>query len=219
MNDEFEYKGLKTTLTRIRDANKGKKPGLLLHVCCTPCAVVPLNFLSKYFEITALYYNPNIYPISENEKRFEELHKYILHLKKTRNLNINLIAFITKSPNYQKHVDFLNSQLSPYAEEKEGGKRCEVCFSLRLKTAFAAAKELNVPYVMTTLTSGRFKDATMINSVAAEAQKEFSDIGFIESDFKQEGGIQEGLRICKELDIYRQNYCGCVFSLQKKLKN
>lgn len=182
------------------DSILGKKK-LLLHVCCAPCSSACLNRLSS-FDITLFYYNPNTFPKSEYDLRFEQF-------KKLTNLNIIKVAY--------SHKDFLDNCLK-YADENEGGERCKKCIELRLKTSFEFAKNNGYDYITTTLTTSPHKDATFINEKGKEFEKIYG-VKFLPCDFKKENGFLNSIKISKEKNLYRQDYCGCEFSLKNKEKN
>lgn len=174
------------------------KPKLLLHVCCAPCSSSVLNRLTC-FDITLYYYNPNTYP---NEEYF---------------LRANQFKKLTKLPiiieNYN-HEEFLNA-IKTYENEPEGGARCEKCIETRLKKTFEYAKENKYDYVTTTLSVSPHKNAEFINKIGIKFSKDYN-IKFLVADFKKENGFLNSIKISKELELYRQDYCGCEFSITKK---
>ena len=176
----------------------GFKPKLLLHVCCAPCSSACIEKLKDYFDITFLYYNPNIYPESEYLRRkgeFERLGVKVVDL----GYNHNEFLQVTKG----------------MEEEKEGGNRCRVCIAMRLKRAFIYAVENNFDIVTTTLSISPHKDAEFINLLGERLEKEYG-IKYLHADFKKENGYLRSVEICKELGIYRQEYCGCEWGQQTR---
>lgn len=172
----------------------GGKPKLLLHVCCAPCSSACIERLKEHFNITFLYYNPNIYPETEYVKRKSEFKK----------LGIDVVDL------GYNHEEF-SSVTKGMEDESEGGNRCRVCIAMRLKRAFMYAVENNFEVVTTTLSISPHKDAEFINLLGERLEKEFG-IKYLHADFKKENGYLRSIQICKELGIYRQDYCGCRWS-------
>ena len=169
----------------------GGKPKLLLHVCCAPCSSACIERLKEHFNITFLYYNPNIYPETEYVKRKSEFKK----------LGIDVVDL------GYNHEEF-SSVTKGMEDEPEGGNRCRVCIAMRLKRAFMYAVENNFEVVTTTLSISPHKDAEFINLLGERLEKEYG-IKYLHADFKKENGYLRSIQICKELGIYRQDYCGC----------
>lgn len=174
----------------------GQKPRLLLHACCAPCSSAVLEKLKDFFEITVFYYNPNIMPDEEWEKRKCEFEK----LKKICNFN-----FIC--PNYNNN-EFLKI-VSGKEQEKEGGERCRMCIAHRLSITKKFADENGFDFFCSTLSISPHKNAEYINSVGFALENEKAK--WLPNDFKKENGFLRSIRLCEELNIYRQNYCGCKF--------
>lgn len=180
----------------------GGKKRLLLHCCCAPCSSACLERLAPHFEITAFFYNPNIED-GEYEKRKAELIRFITETR--------LAAFIDcdhDGSEYFKAVQGLEN-------EREGGARCEKCFALRLEKTARTADEYDFDYFTTTLTISPLKNAAKINEIGKNAEKKAK---WLYSDFKKRGGYQRSIQLSKEFNLYRQNYCGCVFSKNSTLK-
>ena len=171
-----------------------RRPRLLLHACCTPCLSAPLELLSQRFELTVFYYNPNIMPREEYEKRlgeFEKLRRYPFQLVAEPWDNEAFLAAIRG-----------------HEGAREGGARCALCFRLRLgRTAERAASE-GFDFFGTTLTVSPHKNAALLNSIGEELSAGTS-IPWLYSDFKKREGYKRSIQLCRELDIYRQDYCGC----------
>lgn len=178
-------------------------PKLLLHSCCAPCSSYVLEYLSKYFYITVLYFNPNIYPENEYYKRVEEQERFINSLN-----TIYPISLVKGNYNPKLFYDVCKG----LEKEKEGGKRCEQCFKLRLNEAAIYAIRLGCDYFTTTLTISPMKNAKLINSIGNEISQKYG-INYLPSDFKKKNGYKRSIELSKEYNLYRQNYCGCVFSL------
>jgi len=179
----------------------GEKPKLLLHCCCAPCSSAVIERIKEFFEITFYYYNPNIYPEAEYSLRSEEFKK----------LGVDVVV-----ENYN-HNDFLNL-IKGKENEKEGGVRCEICIAERLNKSFQHAKENNFDVVTTTLTISPHKNCDYINSIGEQLQDKYG-VKYLHADFKKQNGYLRSIQICKELKIYRQDYCGCEFSIVKENKN
>ncbi len=187
-------------MQKIINATKGAgvKPRLLLHSCCAPCSSACIERLLPYFEITVIYYNPNIDTASEHDKRLTEQEG----LCKT--LGIDIISF----PHLKE--EFLRV-VNGYEKEKEGGARCEKCFKLRLEKTAELASEKGYDYFATTLTVSPLKNAGLINKIGIEIAEKLK-VKYLPSDFKKQGGYQKSIELSKQYGLYRQNYCGCEFS-------
>ena len=184
-------------------------PTLLLHSCCAPCSSYVLEYLSKYFRITVLYYNPNIFPKEEYEYRINEQARLINELPV-----INPISFI--STDYEpEHFYEIAKGLE---NEPEGGKRCEKCFYLRLSYAARLAKDNGFDYFTTTLSISPLKNSKMLNKIGEEVGKEIG-IPHLVSDFKKKDGYKRSVELSKEYELYRQDYCGCVYSKIQREKS
>ena len=177
------------------------KPSLLLHSCCGPCSTAVINKLIPYFNITVLYYNPNIEPYEEYLKRKNEQIRFINELK---NPDVKFLDC-----DYDNE-SFLNATCG-LEKEPEGGKRCHVCFHLRLEKTAQIAKENNFEYFCTTLTVSPHKNSQVINSIAKTLEGKYQ-VKYLYSDFKKEDGYKKSIAYSKEYNLYRQDYCGCHFS-------
>lgn len=177
-------------------------PKLLLHSCCAPCSSRCIEFLSEYFDITVLYYNPNISPEEEYEKRKQEQIKFINEFKTKNKLDFMDIEY-----NYD---DFLNIAHG-MENEKEGGPRCFKCYNLRLEKTAQVAKENNYDYFGTTLTVSPYKNSQVLNQIGEELSKKY-DIKYLYSDFKKNEGYKRSIELSKVYNLYRQDYCGCIYS-------
>ena len=181
------------------------KPTLLLHSCCGPCSTQVINFLKDYFKITVYYYNPNIEPYTEYEKRKQEQIKFIkeFNLENKDNI-IEFKEALYENEIYQNYVKGLE-------QEKEGGARCNKCFYLRLKNTALKAKENNFEYFGTTLTVSPHKNSQIINEIGEKIEKEIG-IKFIYGDFKKNDGYKKSIEYSKKYNLYRQDYCGCHYA-------
>jgi predicted adenine nucleotide alpha hydrolase (AANH) superfamily ATPase len=184
----------------LQNLNGRKK--LLLHGCCAPCSSYVLEYLSRYFAITLYYYNPNISPKEEYEKRVREVKRLL------------------KEMPFSSPVEFLEGPYDPqrfFEMAKgmeglpEGGERCHRCYRLRLLQAAQVAKENGFDYFTTTLSISPYKDAQALNAIGKELSEKIG-IPYLFSDFKKRGGYSRSIALSKEYHLYRQNYCGCVFS-------
>ena len=186
------------------------KKKILLQSCCAPCSTAVIERLVSDYEITILYYNPNIYPEEEYLKRKAEELKYIE-------------IFNGKYP--EKQIKFLDSDYESkkfyektkgFENEREGGARCAICFRLRLEKTASIAKQEGFDVFGTTLTVSPHKNAELINAIGLELQKEY-DVEFLVSNFKKQNGYKRSVELAKENDLYRQNYCGCEFALKVQM--
>lgn len=193
-------------LEKIIEQNEkiGRTPTLLLHSCCAPCSSACLELLSSHFAVTVLYYNPNIYPQSEFAHRVSEQKRLIEQLPCK-----NKIGFLESEFN----PDEFYSAVKGLENEKEGGGRCFVCYRLRLEKTARLAKENGFDYFTTTLTISPLKSAAKINEIGFELAKKHC-VDFLPSDFKKKNGFKRSIELSKQYNLYRQNYCGCVFSLR-----
>jgi predicted adenine nucleotide alpha hydrolase (AANH) superfamily ATPase len=176
---------------------------LLLHACCGPCSTTAINEFAKGHEIALYFYNPNIHPKEEYEKRLEQARKVAGTMKK------ELIEGKYDSEEWKEAT-------KRHKEEKEGGRRCELCFEFRLAKTAEKAKELGIKYFATTLSTGPRKNAKSINEAGNNTGKNHG-IRFIEADLKKRDGYLKSLKISKEMGLYRQHYCGCEYSLRSSI--
>lgn len=196
-------------------AGTGVKPLLLLHSCCAPCSSYVIEYLSRYFRMIVFYYNPNIFPAEEYAFRSAEEERFIREFcdKKRR-----------EGADPEPEVEFLGAEYRPeefYEAVRgleacpEGGRRCEACFRLRLRRAAEAAKEVHADYFTTTLSISPLKSAELLNTIGQETGAEYG-IPYLLSDFKKKGGYLRSVELSREYSMYRQDYCGCVFSKEER---
>lgn len=184
-------------------------PRLLLHACCAPCSSYCLEYLSRYFVITVLYYNPNISPREEFEKRAEEVRRLI-------------DEFPTENPvtlvvdDYDPNEFF--AAVKGLEDCPEGGDRCFVCYRMRLERAALYAAEHNFDYFCSTLSISPLKNAQKLNEIGEELS-EIYKVPNLPNDFKKRGGYLRSIELSREYGLYRQNYCGCVFSRREREEN
>ena len=193
-------------LDRIIRSLEGRRPRVLLHSCCGPCSSSVLEYLTQYFDITLLWYNPNLYPQEEFEKRYQTL----LQLLDRMGLSdrVSVLAEPWQHTVYAQSVQGLEN-------EPEGGDRCAVCFRLRLREAAKLAKLYGFDYFCTTLTLSRYKNAQLINRLGQEIGDE-EGVAWLPSDFKKQGREMRSAQLARQFELYQQNYCGCEFSLQDR---
>ena len=190
-------------IEKMESEGNSRKPTLLLQCCCAPCSTAVLERLSQHFKLKLYFYNPNIYPAEEYEKRlsqFDKLLKYPDFSEKSE-----LVPSVYDSETFENAVKGLEN-------EKEGGKRCEQCFTLRLNETARKAKEIGADYFCTTLTVSPHKNSELLNRIGLQAEKQYG-VKFLMSDFKKKEGYKRSTELSKELDLYRQNYCGCKYSI------
>ena len=180
------------------------KPKLLLHACCGPCSSYVVEYLSKYFNITIYYYNPNTYPEAEFNRRLDELNKFI----NSFNNKIKVVEE-TYNPN-----EFYNN-IKGLEHLGEKSRRCYNCYKLRMNKAAVYAKENNFDYFTTTLSISPYKNANWINEIGSKLENKIG-IKYLYSDFKKKDGYKRSLELSKEYNMYRQEYCGCVYSKQER---
>ena len=181
--------------------NRGKK--LLLHSCCAPCSTTCIERLKEHLDITVFYYNPNIDSEEEFNLRANEQKRYC------QKISVNCIV-----SDYDKKA-FLD-EVKGLENEVEGGKRCEKCFYLRLKKTALMGKELGFDYFATTLTVSPLKNARVLNDIGLELQQE-TGVKYLCTDFKKRNGYIRSTELSRKYDLYRQNYCGCVYSKNSTL--
>ncbi len=181
------------------------RPTLLLHACCAPCSSYCLEYLSEFFDITVFFYNPNIYPEKEYEKRVDEIEKFISEKEFSSPVKLIKGDFIP--------TDFYTF-VKGYEKCSEGGERCFRCYELRLRETAKKAKEGGFDYFTTTLTISPLKNAQVINEIGQSLEKEYG-VKHLPSDFKKKNGYKRSTELSREYNLYRQNYCGCVFSVNE----
>lgn len=180
----------------------GKVPSLLLHSCCAPCSSYVLEYLSEHFSITVFYYNPNIFPEEEFEKRIEEQKMLIEKLPARHKISF-------QAGDYDSEKFY---QLAKGLEQiPEGGERCFRCYELRLRKAAEMAREGGYDYFTTTLSISPLKNAAKLNEIGELSGKEYQ-VPYLSSDFKKKNGYKRSTELSKEYGLYRQDYCGCIYS-------
>lgn len=189
-------------LDKIIENNTGTKPRLLLHSCCAPCSSYVLEYLSRYFDITVFYFNPNISPKDEYIKRVDEVKRLIKEMPACAD-----VKFIEGRYEPSEFYDAAKG----LEDASEGGERCLKCFELRLNEAAKTAAETGAEYVCTTLTISPLKSAENLNRIGEETAARYG-VKWLPSDFKKKNGYKRSIELSNEYNLFRQNYCGCVFS-------
>ena len=195
-------------LDELLKTKAGSKPSLFLHCCCAPCSSYVLEYLHRYFRITLFFYNPNITEEKEYEKRKEELKRYVSEIS------------------FGKEIKMMDSDYHPeefltvsrgLEQEPERGARCAKCFRLRLSETAKKAREGNYDYFCTTLSISPHKNADLLMKIGEELAEQF-EVCYLPSDFKKKNGYKRSIELSREYNLYRQDYCGCVFSREQYRK-
>lgn len=185
----------------LQNTDINNKPSLLLHSCCGPCSSYCIEYLAKYFHITVYFYNPNIEPKEE----------YLKRLSTQKELISKLGLCSLEEGEWENEV--FTENIKGLENEQEGGARCERCISLRIKKTAIKAKQGGYDYFCSTLTVSPHKNADMINSIGKECEREYA-VKWLVSDFKKKEGYKRSLELSKKYNLYRQNYCGCSYSIR-----
>lgn len=203
----------------IQQKNERGK-SLFLHSCCAPCSSYVLTYLRNFFAITVFYYNPNITENAEYKKRVEEQKRFIKRLneaaEKDGSLKDNRVFEISFQEGDYKPEVFLEL-VKGHEADREGGERCYLCYEMRLREAAAYGKEQGFDYFTTTLSISPMKNAIWLNEIGKRLEEEYK-IKYLPSDFKKKDGYKQSILLSKEFDLYRQDYCGCVFSKRDRMK-
>ena len=179
-------------------------PRLLLHSCCAPCSSYVLEYLSRYFEITVLYYNPNIYPPEEFGKRLKEQQKLLADMEFVHPVRLVEGRF---------EPEVFYQAAKGLEQEPEGGKRCEACYELRLREAAREAAADGFDWFATTLSISPLKSAQKLMEIGERLGREYG-VPYLPSDFKKKNGYKRSVELSAQYGLYRQNYCGCVYSIR-----
>lgn len=181
-------------------------PRLLLHSCCAPCSSYVLEYLSQYFSITVFYFNPNIYPREEFFKRLEEQKRFISLFPAQNKISFTENGF---------HDEMFYNAVRGLENIREGGERCFECYRLRLEETAKLAASEGYDYFTTTLSISPYKNADKLNEIGEELAEKYN-IKYLTSDFKKKNGYRRSCDISREYGMYRQNYCGCFFSMRER---
>lgn len=186
------------------------RPKILIHSCCAPCSTYTLEFLTEYAEVTIYFANSNIYPESEYRRRALVQKQFVDEFNQR---NRQQVGFIEAE--YAPNEFIKMMQERELTKEPEGGLRCSACFQMRLDLVAEEAVKNGFDYFGSALTISPKKNAPLINQIGLDIQKIY-DVNYLPSDFKKNSGYQRSIQMCKEYDIYRQCYCGCVFAAKQQ---
>ena len=187
--------------------NLNTRPTLMLHACCAPCSSHVLMLLKEYFDITIFYSNDNIYPEAEYDKRLEEIKRFA-----------NLISTDIKVINDPYNASDYYEAIKGYEHLGEKSERCYKCYKLRLEKSVKKAKELGFDYFTTTLSISPHKNSDWINEIGYDLEAKYN-VKYLYSNFKKEEGYKDSINLSKEYNLYRQDYCGCVYSKEEREKS
>ena len=190
-------------LDKVISQHSGALPSLLLHSCCGPCSSYVLEYLSKHFDITVFFYNPNIYPEAEYFKRLDTQKQLLAKMPFE-----NPVSLIEGNYDPETYLNAIRGQ----EEYREGGARCSTCFTLRLDKTAELAKTQNFDYFATTLTVSPHKNAQIINTLGYELSEKHG-VSWLPSDFKKREGYKRSIELSAEYGLHRQDYCGCSFAM------
>ena len=203
---KFMNRNYQKELDRIIQRQGEKRPRVLLHSCCGVCSSAVLEYLTQHFDVTLLWYNPNLYPEAEFERRYRTL----LELLEKMGL-ADRVAVLTEP---WRHEDY-DGVVRGLEQEPEGGRRCTECFRLRLLECARLARQHGFEYFCTTLTLSRHKDEARINALGEEIGRAVG-VSWLPSDFKKQGREMRASELAEQYGLYRQLYCGCAYSLHKR---
>ena len=197
-------------LENIIRVSSENNPKLLIHSCCAPCSSYVLEYLSQHFDITLLYYNPNISPKSEFEYRVSELKRLVYEMPLDKEINIEISEY-----NDREFYD----EVKGMEDIPEGGERCFKCYEIRLRKAIEYAKENGFEYFTTTLSISPYKNAEKLNEIGERLAEEYGGVKWLPSDFKKKNGYKRSIELSRKYNLYRQDYCGCVYSKAERDRN
>ena len=190
-----------------QNTREGKRPTLLLHVCCAVCASYVLEYLYRHFDVTIAYYNPNITQESEYRYRYSELRRYVEEAGMRDSIRFIEVEY--------RPEDFFTA-VKGRESDREGGARCAICFDQRLRYTAELCKSGGYDYFATTLTISPLKNAEVINTIGEKIASELG-VNYLCSDFKKKEGYKRSIELSRQYNLYRQNYCGCIYSRQGSL--
>lgn len=203
---EIYRKELDKIIEEITKSNR--TPSLLIHSCCAPCSSYVLEYLSAFFKITVFYFNPNIYPEDEYLKRLEEQIRLINSMPLSNPVSLRVGEYRPET-----FYEYIRS----YEDEPEAGERCFRCYRQRLEEAARLAREEGFDYFTTTLSVSPHKNAVKLNEIGNDIAKDMG-VSFLPSDFKKKNGYKRSIELSKQYGLYRQDYCGCIYSLRDRQK-
>lgn len=207
-NVKINYQKLLDKVIKQHEEN-GEVPSLLLHCCCAPCSSYVLKYLGEFFKITTLYYNPNIYPDDEFYKREAELKRFIKQVDCKYPVDMVSSDFNTS--------EFYNA-VKGLENIPEGGERCFACYRLRLEYTAKIAADMGFDYFTTTLSISPYKNCAKLNEISEELAEKYH-VRSLPADFKKREGYRQSVELSKKYGLYRQNYCGCVFSYRERMES
>lgn len=184
--------------------NLNYRPKLLLHSCCGPCSSYVLSALIDYFDITVYFYNPNIYPNEEYNKRLKE------QIKLINEMNNNKIDIVETPYDDEDYYTYIKG----HEKDPEGGARCHLCYQYRMQKTCIYAKKNNYDYFTTTLSVSPYKNSKVLNEIGKSLEEQYK-IKYLYSDFKKKDGYKKSIELSKKYNLYRQDYCGCKYSIRK----
>ena len=187
---------------------EGRVPSLLLHSCCAPCSSYTLEYLSEFFSITVFYYNPNIYPQEEYSRRVAEQRRFISELPSRNPISLTVGDYDPQE---------FYTAVKGLEQIPEGGERCFACYRLRLERTARLAEEMGFEYFTTTLSISPYKNAPKLNEISSELAGIYK-VKALPSDFKKREGYKRSVELSREYGLYRQDYCGCIFSQRERNK-
>lgn len=191
-------------ISKLKDADVS--PRLLLHSCCAPCSSYVLEFLAQYFQMEIYFFNPNIHPEAEYGRRLEEQIRLVERME---------LGYRVIGPEHESSTFY--EAIRGYEDLGEGSRRCHSCFELRLRRAAEYAKSNGFDYFTTTLTISPLKNGAVINEIGARIGEEYG-IEFLHSDFKKNDGYRRSIELSREYNLYRQDYCGCMYSKREAIE-
>ena len=191
--------------------SNNSRPHVLVHACCAPCSSTVLELLHQYAELTVYFYNPNIHPLEEYNYRALVTRKFIADFNKKRQSSIH---FVEGEYDVDNYMEMTQSE----KDAPERGKRCLICYRMRLEKAARKALELSCDYFASSLTLSPMKNSDAVNAFGLEIQSTHN-INYLPSDFKKNAGYQQSIQLSNEYGIYRQNYCGCIYAVQNSIEN
>ena len=213
MPNKTDYQKKMERILAELPAGAPQKPSLLLHACCGPCSSAVIELLASHFAITVYYYNPNIYPPAEYERRKQELLLFLHQFPPAAESGIRVVEAAYEPEDFFRAT---NAREEPaLQQENEKGERCRRCYLFRMAQSYSYACEHHFDYFTTTLSISPHKDSDKINTIG-ESLAHHGSTQFLFADFKKKNGFLRSLQLSAEYGLYRQDYCGCVYSKQNR---